>query len=89
MSSCHVLMSGKQRAFNESSSASGTLSFVLARSLRRPEERGLNKKKVEILSSVLSGFYLIAYSLKTKKHTPPPKTPTCPTNNSLSFLINQ
>lgn len=38
-SPCCFLMSGKQKAFNESSSALGTLSFVLARSLRRPEKR--------------------------------------------------
>ena len=39
MSPRHFLMSGKQKAFNELSSASGTLSFALARSLKRPEKR--------------------------------------------------
>lgn len=71
MSSCHVLMSGKQRAFNESSSASGTLSFVLARSLRRPEERGLNKKKSRNTKLCPVRILFDSLQLKTKKtHTP-------------------
>lgn len=75
MSSCCLLMSGKQKAFDESSSASDTLSSALIRSLRRPEkrEKGFNEKA---RNTKLCPVRILFGSLQLKNKPTTPKTPT-------------